>query len=206
MLQLRARCRLPRRPPQRHNRRDQRPVPTTAAGTTETRPLPAGRVAVPVGPGVSFELREPLDAIHLPGISALYPSAARTSEVDIFVPVATADGRSLVTFEDVVDYIETDPVFASLVSLGPTDWNGISSVGFFGYGGQLQLGFTTDPRRVGDVTAGWFLAAEVELWVLDTTAGPIIVTGESLAEASDSEALETLDLMVAVLSSLEISG
>lgn len=180
------------------------PVPTTTLAVAEIVRLPAGRVTVPVGPGVSFELFEPRDSIHLPGISAIYLSDTRTSEVDIFVPVATASGQPLATFDDVIEYVETDPLFASLQRWDSVNWNEFRTVGFYGPGQKLELAFYTDPASVGDPTTGWRMPDDMDIWFLDTTAGPIAVTSESLAEADPAEYNDAVGVMLTVLETMEL--
>ena len=181
------------------------PVPTSVSSDAIVR-LSPGRVTVPVGPALTFELAQSHDSIHLPGISALYFDGLENAETDIFVPVATSTGQPLFSFDDVVRYLDTSPLFTALTE---SPRGGIAFEGrAIGYEGRTSLaettiGFYTHPTYVGNGVNGWYVPEELQLWVLDLVTGPVIVTGEAVT--SDPLALgRAVDLMGRVIATLEV--
>lgn len=156
------------------------PLPT-AAPESEFEPtaVQPGLVVVPVR-GARFMLTETHPVLQLGGHTLIYVDAERTAEVDIFIPAAAADGSVIDSYEVLVTYLESAPVFAGLAELSPVSIAGIPTRVFEGTADSPDRAFITEVAAAENDQLGWFPPARMRLWVINHPDGPVIVSAESL--------------------------
>lgn len=191
------------------------PTPTTGPTAVPTvAPLPTvvavpdvaptivepGTIAIPIGV-TQFRLSQPRPILQLSGHTLIYVDPDREAEVDIFVPYAKGDGTLLDSYDAVIDYISTDPIFAELEELDPVTIAGVAARVFEGTTDTGIRGFHTDALVLDNENAGWFPPIRVRMWVIDDAPNPIIVTAESLFDPGQYS--DAVRLATEVLSTIE---
>lgn len=154
------------------------PLPTALPGDFEPSSVEAGLVVVPVR-NARFMLGEAHPVLQLAGHTLIYVDDERTAEVDIFVPAGDRNGSPLASYDDVVSFIETDPVFDAVDELTPVSIAGFSTRVFEGTADATDRAFVTDLAAT-DETLGWFPPVRMRLWLIDHPDGPVVVSAESL--------------------------
>jgi hypothetical protein len=146
----------------------------------------------------SFVLDVAHPVLQLGGHTLLYVDGAQDAEVDIFTPVARDDGTPLASFDEVIEFIETNPAFADLAEQPPTTIAGLPTRIFDGVADSPDRIFITD--LLGPTNTGWFPPRRMRLWVIDQPGETVIVTAESLTDPGRFD--EALALANTVLSTI----
>ena len=156
------------------------PLPTSAP---EDEFVPAttdpGLVVVPVR-GARFMLATTRPILQLGGHTLIYVDDQLNAEVDIFTPVAAADGTPIATFPDLIAVFQSDPVFSGLSELSPVSIAGLQTRVFEGTAQSPDRAFITELAAADNDQLGWFPPARMRLWVINHPDGPVVVSAESL--------------------------
>lgn len=193
-------------------------TPVPAPPTPEATPLPnsepapevdrigplQGLLVVPIAGRTSFMLTEPRELVQLPGHTLVYLPEGTGAEVDIFTPVAAADGRTLNTIGDVVIELTTTAVFEGMSELAPVTVAGHPTRVFEGELSQSERGFYTDAAYVSDPNAGWFPPTQIRMWLIDTPQGVVAVTAEALAGSENYS--DAIRLATGILATITFSS
>jgi len=180
------------------------PAPTPSDSQTGPNPIPTrtpddplipevvqpGLLRIPVGV-TSFVLADPRPLVQIGGHTLIYVDDQAQAEVDIFTPYADRDGTVFAGYDAVIDYLETDPVFAGLAEIDSVTIAGLPTRVFNGTAEQsTDREFYTDAVSVDQDRWGWFAPVRMQLWVIDEPSGTIIVSAESLEDPGQfSEAI-----------------
>lgn len=156
---------------------------TVAAGSFSTN--------VPVRGQTSFELTTELAILQLSGHTLMYLDATRTAEVDLFSPVASANGGQLITYDDVLNEFES--IFPDLTELDSTTVAGSPARVFEGRPPvQGDRGFHTDLALRGEDLTGWFTPGIVKIWLIDSPSGVLAISAESIDDDANFAQAKTL--------------
>jgi hypothetical protein len=163
--------------------------------------VPAGRVTLPVGPGVTFELSEPHFVVQNEFFSRVLLDGP--GEVDIFFPDEAFDGASLATVDDVVEALERDPGLTATIA-GTREVGGYEATEVDITGGSVP-GPDTPPLlgRSALPDGGWRAPPDGTLWIMETPDGIAVISAEWVQLAAMVAALALAD---EILDSIVIGG
>ena len=163
--------------------------------------VPAGTVALPVGPGITFEMSESHFVFqrddYFAGVVLDVPG-----EADIFFTDQAFDGEPLATVDDVVDALERDPDLTATV-IGTREVNGYEATEV-NIVNSLSPGPNRPPPTFGrsdkQPDVGWLAPPDGTLWIMETPDGLAVITAEwfepSGMEPAQALAAEILDSIV----------
>ena len=179
------------------------PLPTTEPAIDVEPTIRApGIVTVPVNGTSSFELRRPRPILQLPGHALIYVDTDRQGEVDLFTPVADANGDPIGGYIDVVAIVQNDPNLAGLSELPQTTVDGFSARVFDGTATLGVRVFFTDAGFTDNENAGWSPPLRLRMWIIDHPRGPVILTAESLEDPGQFD--ESLSIANGLLSTIDL--
>ncbi len=138
--------------------------------------------------------------LQLGGHTLIYVDDERTAEVDIFIPSADRDGGAFDSYDAVVAYLQSDPVFVGVQELTPVSIAGLATRVFEGTAESTERAFVTDLAST-DLMFGWFPPGRMRLWLIDHPDGPVIVSAESLENPGRYS--EAVRLATEVLSTID---
>jgi len=190
------------------------PVPPTPEPIEEPTPEPQPTAAPEISiepvltqPGpvavdsISFILSTERLVSRLPGHLLVYLDSDQLAEVDIFTPIADPLGSVFANHQAVIDFITSDSGLAALNELAPVTIAGSPTRVFEGTADALDRSFYT---HLDDITAneyGWFAPARMQLWVIDSPTGTVIVSAEALEDPG--QFTDAVRLATEVLSTIE---
>jgi len=177
------------------------PLPTSAP-EAEFQPVTVGPglVAIPVQ-GARFRLTEAHPVLQLGGHTLIYVDDERNAEVDIFTPMAEADGTAIGSYGDLITYLSSDAVFANLLELDAVSIAGFPTRVFEGTAESPDRAFITEIAAASNDQLGWFPPARMRLWVIDHPSGAVIISAESLENPGRYS--DAVRLATEVLSTIE---
>ena len=118
--------------------------------------------------------------LQLGGHTLIYVDDERNAEVDIFTPMAEADGTAIGSYGDLITYLSSDVVFANLLELDAVSIAGFPTRVFEGTAESPDRAFITEIAAASNDQLGWFPPARMRLWVIDHPSGAVIISAESL--------------------------
>lgn len=179
------------------------PLPTTfpEAGVEPTLRQP-GTITVPVRGATTFELLGARPILQLPGHTLIYVDAERQAEVDLFTPVADADGNRLAGYLEVIDVVRTNPELPGLTEQAPTNIDGFPARVFDGVVALGTRVFVTDLAQATNENAGWSPPVRLRMWVIDAPGQPIVLTAEALEDPGQFDT--SLDIANAIIDSIDL--
>lgn len=176
------------------------PLEPSPGGEFSPQVQPGGEISVTLRGTTSLVLPRPLPVQVYDGHAIVYLDDSHVGEVDLLVPYRSADGQRLFSYDDVLDHIAVDAKFREFSPPLFTEVNGVRAASYFGIANEFELGFITSQNSATGESDGWFMPAQMWLWVLDGPGGPIVVTGELLSE--NPREAEVSALLDAVLQSI----
>lgn len=188
------------------------PLPPTAEPTPEPEPLPTVAAEITIEPvltqpgpiavsGISFMLSQERLIARLPGHLLVYLDEDLLAEVDIFTPAADSSGNVFASYQDVIDFIESDADLSALQELSPVTIAGRPTRVFEGTANAVDRSFFTDVADVEAAEYGWFAPSRMQLWVIDAPANTVIVSAEALEDPG--QFTDAVRLATEVLSTIE---
>lgn len=176
------------------------PLPTvTEEANFQPTVIPAGLIAVPVL-DTTFRLDEARPILQFGGHSLIYLDEQARSEVDIFTPVAFDDGTPINSYDEVIEFLQTD-TRTELEEGDPVTIAGHATRVFEGLGVEQSRAFITDLSQVDEALQGWVPPDQLTLWVVDHPRGTVIVTAEAFDDSNQYS--DALDLAANILSTID---
>lgn len=179
------------------------PLPTTfpEAGVEPTLRQP-GTVTVAVNGVTTFELMQARPILQLPGHTLIYVDDDLRAEVDLFTPVADADGIPLTTYGAVANVITSIAELSGLNELAPTTVDGAPARVFDGVATLGARIFVTDQAQAGNENAGWSPPLRLRMWLIDAPNGVVALTAESLEDPGQFE--ESLAIARGIIDTIDL--